>query len=117
MLAPLLLLLTGCSTSSVPADPPVTLTRDQFSAVYDDRKDFTDVWYMGSDAQYHHFLFEHWTIDDPNKVNGHLDSQKSIQVPVTEVGVKRPFPFTYNHDQWRLMRPHGDPGNMPGFSG
>jgi hypothetical protein len=113
----LLICLSGCSTSSVPTDPPTALTREQFATLYNDHKDFTNVWYMGSDAQYHHFIFEHWTIDDPNSINGHMDLQKAIQVPVTELGVRRPFPLTYNKDQWRLMRPHGDPSGMPGSAG
>jgi hypothetical protein len=113
----LLLSLAGCSTNSGGADPPVTLTREQFATLYNNRKAFTDVYYMGTDSQYHHFLFEHWTITDPNSVNGHLDLQKSVQVAVTELGVKRPFPLTYNKDQWRLMRPRGDPSGMPGYSG
>jgi hypothetical protein len=107
------LALTGCAPSD-PAlsQPPQTLTRDQFATLYDDHKLITDVWYIGSDADYHHFIMEHWTVN-PDNLQGHMDFQKAYQVPVTEFGVKRPFPLTYNKDQWRLMRPHGDPGAAP----
>jgi hypothetical protein len=97
-------LAVGCAQ---PPAPPVTLTREQFATLYDDHDNVTDVWYMGSDEDYHHFCMEHWTATADGS-NGHLDSQKFYQVPVDELGVKRPFHLTMNPDQWRLLRPHGD---------
>jgi hypothetical protein len=51
---------------------------------------------------------EHWTFK-PDGTDATLDRRSFYKVAVTELGVKRPFPLTYNQDQWRLMRPHGEP--------
>jgi hypothetical protein len=97
--------VAGCAA---PDAPPVSLTREQFATLYDDHDAVTDVWYMGSDDQNHHFCMEHWTVN-PDGSDAKLDSRRFYLVAVTELGVKRPFPVTTNQDQWRLLRPHGDP--------
>jgi hypothetical protein len=100
------ILLTGCAASN--SAPPATLTKDQFAALYNDEDAVTDVWYTGSDSQYHYFCMEHWTFK-PDGSAAHLDSQKFYQVSVAEFGVKRPFAHTTDPQQWRLMRPKGMP--------
>jgi hypothetical protein len=96
-------LIGGCA---VHPTVPVTLTREQFAALYDDEDKYNFVWYMGSDAQYHHFCLQHWTLKPDGSDLDHMDNCKYYQVEVTELGVKRPFPWTNNQNQWRLLRPH-----------
>jgi hypothetical protein len=98
----LLGVMAGCS--SVPAGAPTTLSRTQFKALYADTDAITDVYYMGSDSQYHHFIMEHWTIK-PDGSDGTLDSSKHYQVSVEELIVEKPFAYTTDKDHWRLLRP------------
>jgi hypothetical protein len=106
------MLAVGCASQSS-QQAPTTLTREEFAALYDDTQAVTDVWYMGSDGQYSHFCMEHWTVTSDGN-DAKLDSRKFYQVPITEVGVKNPFPVTSDESLWRLMRPKKLPKDVAG---
>lgn len=95
------LLLGGCASSS-PA--PISLTEEQFAALYDDHQAVTDVWYMGSDSQYNYFCMEHWTAN-ADGTNATMDKRSFYEVALAELDVKHPFAYTHDEDQWRLLRP------------
>jgi hypothetical protein len=101
-------MLAGACAASQQA--PTTLTEEQFADLYNDHQAVTDVWYMGSDSQYNYFCMEHWTLNADGS-NATLDNQKFYRVPPTEFGVKHPFMYTSNQDQWRLLRPTKLPGS------
>lgn len=105
----LLVLACGCSSFNT-----ATINRQEFDKLYEDKTAITDVWYMGTDASYHHFCMEHWTLK-PDGSDAKLDNQKFYQVPISELHMNDPFPVVSdvkNQEKWRLLRPNLGPNGV-----
>jgi hypothetical protein len=94
----------GCALFPAAQPTPITLSAYDFARIFDNYELYTDVWYMGTDDQYHHFCFEHWTFKSGGG-DATLDRRQVYLVSVQEWRVARPFPYVEDESQWRLLRP------------
>jgi hypothetical protein len=94
----------GCALFPAAQPAPITLSAYDFARIFDNYELYTDVWYMGTDDQYHHFCFEHWTFKSDGG-DATLDRRQVYLVSVQEWRVARPFPYVEDESQWRLLRP------------
>jgi len=102
-----LLLSSGCALFH-PTPQTTTLSGYDFAKVFDNYTLYTDVWYMGTDSQNHHFCMEHWTLKADGS-NATMDKRDFYQVSVLEWNIVRPFALTTDETQWRLLRPKRPP--------
>ena len=98
----LLIALSG--TNLAGCEQTVTVDRQSFQQLYDDDQTYTDVWYTGTDANYHHFILEHWTLTADGK-DGHFDYRKLVQVPKDQMEINKPMDVTNDQEKWQLLRP------------
>ena len=98
--------LSGCAGDA-------TVSREQFESLYNDETKYTDVWYTGSDADFHHFCMEHWTLK-PDGSDATLDSQQFYRVPVNQLHLNQTTPVSKDQDKWTLMRPKRSAAGLTG---